>query len=86
SRRSPKQRRRPASGSDDDSPSMPIRDSDPDLPSDDPTPVSDLYVPPQPSIEEVRQTMQSLLDDAFALVAPSNSQAPGRWATPWCAV
>ncbi|XP_018096367.1 UPF0606 protein KIAA1549 isoform X2 [Xenopus laevis] len=61
--------------------------SDPDLPSDDPTPVSDLgkypgspnripppaqYVPPQPSIEEVRQTMQSLLDDAFALVTPSS--------------
>ncbi|XP_041443832.1 UPF0606 protein KIAA1549 isoform X2 [Xenopus laevis] len=61
--------------------------SDPDLPSDDPTPVADLgkysssphrvpppaqYVPPQPSIEEVRQTMQSLLDDAFALVAPSS--------------
>lgn len=63
--------------------------SDPDLPSDNPTPVSDLgkypvspprlpaqYVAPQPSIEEVRQTMQSLLDDAFALVAPS-SQGPG---------
>ncbi|XP_077123283.1 UPF0606 protein KIAA1549 homolog isoform X1 [Ranitomeya variabilis] len=78
--------------------------SDPDLPSDNPTPVSELgqypgspprlpapylpaphlpaphlpapYVAPQPSIEEVRQTMQSLLDDAFALVAPS-SQGPG---------
>ncbi|XP_056373943.1 UPF0606 protein KIAA1549 homolog isoform X2 [Hyla sarda] len=61
--------------------------SDPDLPSD--NPVSDLgkysasppriptqYVAPQPTIEEVRQTMQSLLDDAFALVAPS-SQGPG---------
>ncbi|XP_069820148.1 UPF0606 protein KIAA1549 homolog isoform X2 [Dendropsophus ebraccatus] len=61
--------------------------SDPDLPSD--TAASDLgkypasppripaqYVAPQPSIEEVRQTMQSLLDDAFALVAPS-SQGPG---------
>ncbi|KAM9311441.1 LOW QUALITY PROTEIN: UPF0606 protein KIAA1549 homolog [Gastrophryne carolinensis] len=61
--------------------------SDPDLPSNNPTPVSDLgkypgsspqvapptqYVAPQPSIEEVRQTMQSLLDDAFALVAPSS--------------
>lgn len=33
------------------------------------------YVPPQPSIEEARQTMHSLLDDAFALVAPS-SQPP----------
>ncbi|KAM8974738.1 LOW QUALITY PROTEIN: UPF0606 protein KIAA1549 homolog [Pelodytes ibericus] len=68
--------------------------SDPDLPSDNPTPVSDLgkfpgsphrppppaqYVAPQPSIEEVRQTMQSLLDDAFALVAPSSqpSATPG---------
>ncbi|KAF2979810.1 hypothetical protein EK904_012834 [Melospiza melodia maxima] len=30
------------------------------------------YVPPQPSIEEARQTMHSLLDDAFALVAPSS--------------
>ncbi|XP_040293269.1 UPF0606 protein KIAA1549 homolog isoform X1 [Bufo bufo] len=58
--------------------------SDPDLPSDNPTPGSDVgslpripaqYVTPQPSIEEVRQTMQSLLDDAFALVAPS-SQGP----------
>ncbi|XP_053321233.1 UPF0606 protein KIAA1549 homolog isoform X2 [Spea bombifrons] len=68
--------------------------SDPDLPSDNPTPVSDLgkfpgsphrppapaqYVAPQPSIEEVRQTMQSLLDDAFALVAPGSqtSGVPG---------
>ncbi|KAM4039430.1 LOW QUALITY PROTEIN: UPF0606 protein KIAA1549 homolog [Anomaloglossus baeobatrachus] len=63
--------------------------SDPDIPSDNPTPVSEIgkypgspprlpaqYVAPQPSIEEVRQTMQSLLDDAFALVAPS-SQGPG---------
>ncbi|XP_077324893.1 UPF0606 protein KIAA1549 homolog isoform X3 [Lithobates pipiens] len=64
--------------------------SDPDLPSDNPTPVSELgkypgslprgpppaqYVAPQPSIEEVRQTMQSLLDDAFALVAPSSQSA-----------
>ncbi|KAM4675762.1 UPF0606 protein KIAA1549 homolog [Discoglossus pictus] len=67
--------------------------SDPDLPSDNPTPVSDLgkyagspprapppaqYVAPQPSIEEVRQTMQSLLDDAFALVAPSNQMSGGQ--------
>ncbi|XP_051791259.1 UPF0606 protein KIAA1549-like isoform X2 [Erpetoichthys calabaricus] len=29
------------------------------------------YLPPQPSIEEARQQMHSLLDDAFALVAPS---------------
>ncbi|XP_040201334.1 UPF0606 protein KIAA1549 homolog isoform X2 [Rana temporaria] len=64
--------------------------SDPDLPSDNPTSVSELgkypgslprgpppaqYVAPQPSIEEVRQTMQSLLDDAFALVAPSSQSA-----------
>ncbi|KAM4748711.1 UPF0606 protein KIAA1549 homolog [Rhinophrynus dorsalis] len=68
--------------------------SDPDLPSDNPTPSSDpgkfqsspqrsplpaQYVAPQPSIEEVRQTMQSLLDDAFALVAPGSQgvAAPG---------
>uniref|UniRef100_A0A8C7LV27 Si:ch211-1e14.1 n=1 Tax=Oncorhynchus mykiss TaxID=8022 RepID=A0A8C7LV27_ONCMY len=31
------------------------------------------YMPPQPSIEEARQQMHSLLDDAFALVSP-NSQ------------
>ncbi|NXH45642.1 K1549 protein, partial [Dicaeum eximium] len=64
--------------------------SDPDLPPEPQTsssadlrkfpglashPVSQ-YVPPQPSIEEARQTMHSLLDDAFALVAPS-SQAAG---------
>ncbi|KAG8428962.1 hypothetical protein GDO86_018698, partial [Hymenochirus boettgeri] len=61
--------------------------SDPEVPSDNGSPVSDQekypaspqrlpppsqYVAPQPSIEEVRQTMQSLLDDAFALVAPSS--------------
>ncbi|XP_029455631.1 UPF0606 protein KIAA1549 homolog [Rhinatrema bivittatum] len=34
------------------------------------------YMPPQPSIEEARQTMHSLLDDAFALVG-STSQASG---------
>ncbi|KGL80160.1 UPF0606 protein KIAA1549, partial [Tinamus guttatus] len=33
------------------------------------------YIPPQPSIEEARQTMHSLLDDAFALVAPSSQAA-----------
>ncbi|XP_041907215.1 UPF0606 protein KIAA1549 homolog isoform X2 [Corvus kubaryi] len=63
--------------------------SDPDLPPDPQTsssadlgkfpglpshPVSQ-YVPPQPSIEEARQTMHSLLDDAFALVAPSSQAA-----------
>ncbi|XP_016077774.1 PREDICTED: UPF0606 protein KIAA1549 homolog [Miniopterus natalensis] len=54
--------------------------SDPDLPADVPTPSSAelgrypalpfpalQYAPPQPSIEEARQTMHSLLDDAFAL-------------------
>ncbi|XP_063164444.1 UPF0606 protein KIAA1549 homolog isoform X2 [Candoia aspera] len=59
--------------------------SDPDLPADPQTPSSTelgkysglpshavQYVPPQPSIEEARQTMHSLLDDAFALVAPSS--------------
>ncbi|XP_078232354.1 UPF0606 protein KIAA1549 homolog isoform X2 [Pogona vitticeps] len=57
--------------------------SDPDLPAEPHTPSSaelgkfsglpphtSPYVPPQPSIEEARQTMHSLLDDAFALVAP----------------
>ena len=36
------------------------------------------YVPPQPTIEEARQQMHSLLDDAFALVSPSSqgSSAP----------
>ncbi|NXK93593.1 K1549 protein, partial [Formicarius rufipectus] len=63
--------------------------SDPDLPPEPQTsssadlgkfpglpshPVSQ-YVPPQPSIEEARQTMHSLLDDAFALVAPSGQAA-----------
>ncbi|XP_057624894.1 UPF0606 protein KIAA1549 homolog isoform X2 [Chionomys nivalis] len=59
--------------------------SDPDLPADVHTPSSaelsrypglpfsaSQYIPPQPSIEEARQTMHSLLDDAFALVAPSS--------------
>ncbi|KAL2309343.1 hypothetical protein Nmel_005537, partial [Mimus melanotis] len=69
--------------------------SDPDLPAEPQTsssadlgkfpglpshPVSQ-YVPPQPSIEEARQTMHSLLDDAFALVAPS-SQAANATAVP----
>ncbi|NWI19777.1 K1549 protein, partial [Crypturellus soui] len=63
--------------------------SDPDLPPEPQTsssadlgkfpalpshPVSQ-YIPPQPSIEEARQTMHSLLDDAFALVAPSSQTA-----------
>ncbi|XP_045352364.1 UPF0606 protein KIAA1549 homolog [Leopardus geoffroyi] len=62
--------------------------SDPDLPADVQTPSSaelgrypglpfpaSQYIPPQPSIEEARQTMHSLLDDAFALVAPSGQPA-----------
>ncbi|NXI35863.1 K1549 protein, partial [Galbula dea] len=40
------------------------------------------YVPPQPSIEEARQTMHSLLDDAFALVAPSSQAANSTAVTP----
>ncbi|NXW40530.1 K1549 protein, partial [Nyctiprogne leucopyga] len=70
--------------------------SDPDLPPEPQTsssadlgkfpglpshPVSQ-YVPPQPSIEEARQTMHSLLDDAFALVAPSSQAANSTVATP----
>ncbi|XP_064011544.1 UPF0606 protein KIAA1549 homolog isoform X2 [Pogoniulus pusillus] len=70
--------------------------SDPDLPPDHQTssstdlgkfpglpshPVSQ-YVPPQPSIEEARQTMHSLLDDAFALVAPSSQAANSTAVTP----
>ncbi|NWS75359.1 K1549 protein, partial [Crotophaga sulcirostris] len=50
----------------------------PGLPSH---PVSQ-YVPPQPSIEEARQTMHSLLDDAFALVAPSSQAANSTSVTP----
>lgn len=57
--------------------------SDPDLPPDhgSPSPNDEVfdhapppppYVPPQPSIEEARQQMHSLLDDAFALVSPSS--------------
>ncbi|NXT49475.1 K1549 protein, partial [Pluvianellus socialis] len=70
--------------------------SDPDLPPEPQTsssadlgkfpglpshPVSQ-YVPPQPSIEEARQTMHSLLDDAFALVAPSGPAANSTAVTP----
>ncbi|KAJ8006465.1 hypothetical protein DPEC_G00107540 [Dallia pectoralis] len=57
--------------------------SDPELPPDQgsPSPTDEVfdhgpppppYVPPQPSIEEARQQMHSLLDDAFALVSPSS--------------
>ncbi|XP_054692911.1 UPF0606 protein KIAA1549 homolog isoform X2 [Grus americana] len=70
--------------------------SDPDLPPEPQTsssadlgkfpglpshPVSQ-YIPPQPSIEEARQTMHSLLDDAFALVAPSSQAANSTAVTP----
>ncbi|CAL8242301.1 unnamed protein product [Merluccius merluccius] len=59
--------------------------SDPDLPPDhgSPSPNDEVfdsalppppYMPPQPSIEEARQQMHSLLDDAFALVSPSSLQ------------
>ncbi|XP_072574262.1 UPF0606 protein KIAA1549 isoform X3 [Paramormyrops kingsleyae] len=49
------------------------------------------YVPPQPSIEEARQQMHSLLDDAFALVSPSSQGSvagitlPGlnQWGSPY---
>ncbi|XP_040029974.2 UPF0606 protein KIAA1549 isoform X1 [Gasterosteus aculeatus] len=59
--------------------------SDTDLPPDhgSPSPTDEVfdsapppYMPPQPSIEEARQQMHSLLDDAFALVSPS-SQGSG---------
>uniref|UniRef100_A0A3B5LGV4 Si:ch211-1e14.1 n=1 Tax=Xiphophorus couchianus TaxID=32473 RepID=A0A3B5LGV4_9TELE len=33
------------------------------------------YLPPQPSIEEARQQMHSLLDDAFALVSPTSQSS-----------
>ncbi|XP_016521053.1 UPF0606 protein KIAA1549 isoform X3 [Poecilia formosa] len=59
--------------------------SDPDLPPDhgSPSPTDEVfdsapapppYMPPQPSIEEARQQMHSLLDDAFALVSPSSQR------------
>ncbi|XP_069375939.1 UPF0606 protein KIAA1549 isoform X2 [Paralichthys olivaceus] len=62
--------------------------SDPDLPPDhsspsptdevfDPAPAPPPYMPPQPSIEEARQQMHSLLDDAFALVSPSSQSSAG---------
>ncbi|KAM9846091.1 UPF0606 protein KIAA1549 [Aulostomus maculatus] len=62
--------------------------SDPDLPPNhgspsptdevfDPAPAPPPYMPPQPSIEEARQQMHSLLDDAFALVSPSSQGSAG---------
>ncbi|XP_034530059.1 stabilin-2 [Notolabrus celidotus] len=64
--------------------------SDPDLPPDhgSPSPTDEVfdsapppppYMPPQPSIEEARQQMHSLLDDAFALVSPSSQGSAGRY-------
>ncbi|XP_026065845.1 UPF0606 protein KIAA1549-like [Carassius auratus] len=51
---------------------------DPGSPPSGPAPAPPAYVAPQPTIEEARQQMHSLLDDAFALVSPSSqgSSAP----------
>ncbi|XP_076861310.1 UPF0606 protein KIAA1549 isoform X2 [Brachyhypopomus gauderio] len=51
---------------------------DPGSPPPGPAPIPPSYVPPQPTIEEARQQMHSLLDDAFALVSPTSqgSSAP----------
>lgn len=51
---------------------------DPGSPPSGPAPAPPAYIPPQPTIEEARQQMHSLLDDAFALVSPSSqsSSAP----------
>uniref|UniRef100_A0A3Q3IUL2 Uncharacterized protein n=1 Tax=Monopterus albus TaxID=43700 RepID=A0A3Q3IUL2_MONAL len=65
-----------------------LSQSDPDLPPDhgSPSPTDEVfdsapapppYMPPQPSIEEARQQMHSLLDDAFALVSPSSQGSVG---------
>lgn len=67
---------------------LPLIQSDPDLPPDhgSPSPTDEVfdsapapppYMPPQPSIEEARQQMHSLLDDAFALVSPSSQGSAG---------
>lgn len=68
--------------------SVHLSQSDPDLPPDhsSPSPTDEVfdsapapppYMPPQPSIEEARQQMHSLLDDAFALVSPSSQGSAG---------
>uniref|UniRef100_A0A8C2G747 Si:dkeyp-27e10.3 n=1 Tax=Cyprinus carpio TaxID=7962 RepID=A0A8C2G747_CYPCA len=51
---------------------------DPGSPPSGPAPAPPTYVAQQPTIEEARQQMHSLLDDAFALVSPSSqgSSAP----------
>ncbi|TRY64665.1 hypothetical protein DNTS_028696 [Danionella cerebrum] len=49
---------------------------DPGSPPSGRAPSPPAYVPPQPTIEEARQQMHSLLDDAFALVSPSSQGSP----------
>ncbi|KAI7791994.1 UPF0606 protein KIAA1549 isoform X2 [Triplophysa rosa] len=49
---------------------------DPGSPPSGPAPAPPAYVLPQPTIEEARQQMHSLLDDAFALVSPSSQGSP----------
>ncbi|XP_055046785.2 UPF0606 protein KIAA1549 isoform X1 [Misgurnus anguillicaudatus] len=49
---------------------------DPGSPPSGPAPAPPAYVPHQPTIEEARQQMHSLLDDAFALVSPSSQGSP----------
>ncbi|XP_076159886.1 UPF0606 protein KIAA1549 [Alosa pseudoharengus] len=48
----------------------------PGSPPGGPAPGPPSYQPPQPTIEEARQQMLSLLDDAFALVSPSSQGSP----------
>ncbi|KAL2087367.1 hypothetical protein ACEWY4_016195 [Coilia grayii] len=48
----------------------------PGSPPSGPAPAPPSYQPPQPTIEEARQQMLSLLDDAFALVSPSSQGSP----------
>ncbi|XP_062384571.1 UPF0606 protein KIAA1549 [Sardina pilchardus] len=48
----------------------------PGSPPSGPAPGPPSYQPPQPTIEEARQQMLSLLDDAFALVSPSSQGSP----------
>lgn len=49
---------------------------DPGSPPSGPAPAPPAYILPQPTIEEARQQMHSLLDDAFALVSPSSQGSP----------
>ncbi|XP_066524639.1 UPF0606 protein KIAA1549 isoform X2 [Hoplias malabaricus] len=48
---------------------------DPGSPPPGPAPAPPSYITPQPSIEEARQQMHTLLDDAFALVSPSSQRS-----------